>query len=451
VLTLSRGNEQRQVHVKIDHLIESDLAPRTFGQVAVGQLEALTDATEEYSTAFARHFRVTGQTCSLLMLDSEEDYKRFNIKPEEDAFVVKGNAASEIIEAALRHLGDLVGDPKARFLAWLDKLEKLPVVVFRVPTALRLALKKIPREAFTVKSPPLACMNHTWQDIPGNVQEQLASKQLDYEALSREAVRRLKKHGPADALRILSSLVENSPGDGVLARDVGFTAMEWGLGGEAYTLFRRVADSRPYEPQTYHAMARCLTDLQQVDMAIVYYEIALAGNWDARFGAYHEIVGLEYLHFLRRVEAGELQTTVPDFARARQKTLSSQFDADRTDLLVTIMWNTDGTDVDLHVTDPNGEECYYSHPQTKIGGRMTQDVTQGYGPEMFRLKKAIPGKYQIRVKYFTSDVNRTSTRTKVYATFYEGWGTQSEHVTRKVVTLRTGKEMHDINTVIVKR
>jgi hypothetical protein len=444
VLILRRGNEQKQVHTKIDHLIKSDLAPRTYGQVAVSQLETLTDATEEISTAFARHFRVTGKTCSLLMLDSEEDYKRFNIKPEEDAFVVNENAASEVFDVALRQLGDLIGNPKAAFLAWLEKLEDLPGVEFHVPTALRLALKKIPTAAFAVKSPPLASQQWTWQGIPGDIQEQLASKELDYDAISREAVRRLKKHGPADALCILSSLVESHPGDSGLARDVGFTAMEWGLGGEAYSLFRRVAVSRPYEPQTYQAMARCLTGMEQADLAIAYYEVALAGKWD-------EIVGMEYLHLLRRVAAGEFQTNVPDFARARLNSLSSQFDSDRTDLVVTIMWNTGGTDVDLHVTDPNGEECLYSHRQTKIGGRLTEDVTEGYGPEMFRLKQAVPGRYRIRVNYFSSDVNRTGTRTKVFATIYQGWGTQSERVTRKVVTLRTGKEMHDIATIIVKR
>ena len=41
-------------------------------------------------------------------------------------------------------------------------------------------------------------------------------------------------------------------------------------------------------------------------------------------------------------------------------------------------------------------------------------------------------------------------RTKVYANVFRKWGTPSETVTRKVVTLAVGKEMHDIATVKVE-
>jgi uncharacterized protein YfaP (DUF2135 family) len=76
-------------------------------------------------------------------------------------------------------------------------------------------------------------------------------------------------------------------------------------------------------------------------------------------------------------------------------------------------------------------------------------VTQGYGPEMFTLPKATAGKYQVRVKYFAQDANRASTRTKVYATVYEGFGTPQERVTRRTVMLTAGKEMHEIAVVSV--
>ncbi len=45
--------------------------------------------------------------------------------------------------------------------------------------------------------------------------------------------------------------------------------------------------------------------------------------------------------------------------------------------------------MDLWVTDPNKETCYYSHKETLIGGRISNDFTEGYGPEQFLLKKAI--------------------------------------------------------------
>ena len=79
-----------------------------------------------------------------------------------------------------------------------------------------------------------------------------------------------------------------------------------------------------------------------------------------------------------------------------------------------------------------------------MGGALTQDVTTGYGPEMYTLPSAKPGTYRVRVNYFADDVSRATTRTKVYATIYQKWGSPQEEVIRKVVSLTTGKEMHDI-------
>ena len=41
-------------------------------------------------------------------------------------------------------------------------------------------------------------------------------------------------------------------------------------------------------------------------------------------------------------------------------------------------WNKDNTDIDLWVTDPNGEKCMYNHKSTEIGGRLSDDFTGGF-------------------------------------------------------------------------
>jgi hypothetical protein len=466
VLTLRQGAKQETARTQLASGVPSELAPRAYGQVAVDQLEELAGSAEEFATAYARQFRVTGRTCSLLMLETEDDYKRFNIKPEEDALVVQQKPAAALVNETLAKVAGSLADPKRALLAWLEKMEHMPGVEFKVPTAFRLALEKMPVESFQVAPPRLACQGRLWSDVPGELQEQLAAKELAYDAVAAEAQRRLQKWGPHDALRALSSLVESRPGDAATARDVAFSAMEWRLGGQAYHLLRRVAAARPYEPQTYHALARCLEEMAEsgadggsaanetaaknADLALAYYEVALTGGWDGRFGEFKEIVAWDYLRLLRRIAAGRLQTSVPEFAAARLASLAEQQaakGAGSCDLVVIITWNTDRTDVDLHVTDPAGEECRYDHPDTKLGGHITRDVTQGYGPEMFTLPKAAAGKYQVRVKYYAEDANRASTRTKVYATIYDGFGTPNEKVTRKTVTLAAGKDMHDIATV----
>jgi Flp pilus assembly protein TadD len=53
----------------------------------------------------------------------------------------------------------------------------------------------------------------------------------------------------------------------VAIRDVAFSAMSWGLYGQAYQLLRRCALLRPYEPQTYLQLAECLETMGQADLA----------------------------------------------------------------------------------------------------------------------------------------------------------------------------------------
>jgi hypothetical protein len=451
ILKLRQGDTQKDFRIALEKTLESKLTPRTYGYVATNQLEEFQSETEEVAVAYARHFRITGQTCSLLMLESEADYLRFGIKPEEDALVVKTSRAAVMVAEVLMKAQKTLGDAKATFLAWLEKMEKMPHIGLQVPTALKMTLKRLPREKFTVVPKPLRCGAHDWKSLPTDIREQLGSKTIDYDALSAEAEKRLKKHGAADALKALSSLVENSPGDAVLARDVGFSAMELGLGGQAYHLLRRVAASRPHEPQTYRAMALCLAEMGVAELATVYFELSLAGKWNSRYGEFRRIVGMDYLRFLKRESTSKEDNVIKDFAEARLKTLSAELAVEKADLVVTLTWNTDSTDVDLHVIEPTGEECYYGHRETRLGGNLSVDVTQGYGPEMYILKDAGTGDYKIRAKYFAANRNRATTRTKVYATIYRNWGSPDEHVTRKVISLGDNKEMHDLASVTVKR
>jgi uncharacterized protein YfaP (DUF2135 family) len=54
-------------------------------------------------------------------------------------------------------------------------------------------------------------------------------------------------------------------------------------------------------------------------------------------------------------------------------------------ILTTLTWNTPGTDIDLHVTDPLGETSYFGNHTTSSGGSLDYDVQNGFGPEHFTL------------------------------------------------------------------
>ncbi|MDA7977905.1 MAG: hypothetical protein MPJ50_03940 [Pirellulales bacterium] len=450
-VNLRRGTEEQSVKVPFEHVVLSDMASRHYGQVAVAGLEEFVSETEAIATAYARHFRITGRTCSLLMLESEEDYERFNIEPDDDAFVVASEAASPVIDAARTATADRRLNAKADFEAWLARLEKMPGLEFQVPQSLEVMLGSLPEGAFQVRPRPLQPRLITWDKLPTRFQDaELLAETLNYDEITSEAKRRLGEAGPDDALVALSSLIESSPGDFVLLRDVAYSALEFGRADQALPLFRQVAAARPYEPQTYHALARCAETLGNADLAMLYYEVSVRGQWDSRFGEFRQIAGLDYLRLLRQIDTGKVKSSAPEFAAARLNSVSSEYGLGVPELVITMAWNTDNTDVDLHVTDPTGEECYYSHPNTRIGGHLTTDVTQGFGPEMFVLRKAIPGAFQVKAHYYSTDANRTSTRTRVFLQVYQDWGTADEAVNSYSVLLNDGKEMHDVATVKIK-
>jgi uncharacterized protein YfaP (DUF2135 family) len=109
------------------------------------------------------------------------------------------------------------------------------------------------------------------------------------------------------------------------------------------------------------------------------------------------------------------------------------------DMQVVLSWDTDGTDVDLHVTDPSGEECFYSHRKTAIGGMLDVDDTDGYGPEVFTLAHAASGQYRVEVKYYSSH-GHPQTGCRVQVVLFEGTDRERRLEFQKILT-KTGDKV----------
>ena len=109
-------------------------------------------------------------------------------------------------------------------------------------------------------------------------------------------------------------------------------------------------------------------------------------------------------------------------------------------------WNTDRTDVDLHVIEPSGEECFYKHKKTRSGGSITQDITEGLGPEMYKNENAPAGDFDIRAKYFRSDRNTTRAPTATLVTVYRNLGRPGSSARSKLVRLAKPDEKIHVMT-----
>lgn len=456
-LQLARGNSQLQVDLPLGPSLSSSLAPRVYGETAVALLEDKAPVTDRQARAFATHFRVTGRSCSMVMLETEADYQRFGIVPSNEAQVVRETNLRAMLTGAEREAESTVSDARGAFLAWLQRLPETPGVTIRISNELRSFIQQLPASAFEIPRENLPIERVRRSDVSASLQAALSQDELDYDAVSNEAEQLRQRNQRGEALRALSSLVEKRAGDTVLARDVAFTTSEWGLPVSAYHLLRRVQSLRPSESHTYRSIAETLAAMGRNDLALALYDIAISSDWDQRSRDYRAITGVGYLRFLREIARGT--RTVADRAFAAQRmnavrdmlpTLSQSGQMPipvRADVLVMIAWSTDNTDVDLHVVDPANEECYYGHRQTAAGGYLTQDVTTGYGPEMFIQPQGRAGTYRIFAHFFGSNRNRTSARTRVLATVVRRWGSANEEVTTRAITLGDTGDRRDIEVV----
>jgi uncharacterized protein YfaP (DUF2135 family) len=69
-------------------------------------------------------------------------------------------------------------------------------------------------------------------------------------------------------------------------------------------------------------------------------------------------------------------------------------------LRIVLAWDSDHTDVDLHVVTPNGEHAWYGQQTIPSGGAIDIDATDGYGPEIFATPNASHGTYQVYANYY---------------------------------------------------
>jgi len=69
-------------------------------------------------------------------------------------------------------------------------------------------------------------------------------------------------------------------------------------------------------------------------------------------------------------------------------------------LRVLLAWDSDNTDLDLHVVTPDGSHAWYGERSLANGGALDVDVTTGYGPEIFASPTPQRGQYLVFVNYY---------------------------------------------------
>ena len=93
----------------------------------------------------------------------------------------------------------------------------------------------------------------------------------------------------------------------------------------------------------------------------------------------------------------------------------------RVGLRVVLGWDTDMTDLDLHVVSPDGAHVFYGNRVGPNGGALDVDVTDGYGPEIYAIPSPPKGLWHIYVNYYGSGENKDElTIAQVTLVMHEG-------------------------------
>lgn len=226
------------------------------------------------------------------------------------------------------------------------------------------------------------------------------------------------------ALRILSNIAELKLEDATLLRILGYRLKQLGQHRLSVWASEEVLRMREEEPQSTRDLAlACAADGQEQRAADLLWNV-VKKPWDGRFRDVN-LIALGELNALIGTAKTRINTANMDSRFLRNLPV---------DVRVVLNWDTDNSDMDLHVIDPRGEECFYSHARTELGGRISADVTGGYGPEEFLLKRAVPGTYKVRANYFGTRQQSVIGATTVVLELYLRYG--SGKVENKSVILR---------------
>lgn len=95
-----------------------------------------------------------------------------------------------------------------------------------------------------------------------------------------------------------------------------------------------------------------------------------------------------------------VEVRAPDGHVSRRQFVEAQAGRVPTRLRVVLSWDSDSTDIDLHVVSPDGQHVFYGARQAGNGGALDVDVTTGFGPEIFATPAPLPGIYHVYVNYF---------------------------------------------------
>ncbi|MNQ47510.1 Vault protein inter-alpha-trypsin [compost metagenome] len=465
----SVGDKKFEVPIDFTNAVQVDNWPiaQFWAQRKINDLELNSTQNSDEIRNLSEQFGVVSKNTSLIVLEDVNDYVRFGITPPEELVPEYNKIVSqnkrEILEKR-RNLLSKAFDKTRELTTWWNS-EFKPTEKKQYPTISKQSQKLSAEgvssrngdsdavyaaESNFVAYKKTATGKITLVDVESAQEymkdfQSLQSPELIYQKYLENRpkyekqvtyyfdVSKLlfKKGDKALSLKVLSTLAELDLENEELYKTISYLLKQRGNYEKELWITQKILEWRPFDPQSHRDYALALVDNKKPQEALNIYKSMLYQEYtdeiSVRDNGIEEILIMEINNILsqnKNVDASKIDNR-----------LKANLPVD---IRIVINWNKDNTDIDLWVTDPRGEDCSYSHKSTEIGGRLSNDFTQGFGPEQFLLKKAIKGKYKIKTNFFGERQNVLSGPTTVMAEVYLYYSDGRQE--RKIAVFQSQKE-----------
>jgi Ca-activated chloride channel homolog len=466
----SQGNKKYEVPVDFNTAVEVDKWPiaQFWAQRKINDLELNSTQNREEIKILSEQFGVVSKNTSLIVLDDVNDYVRYGITPPQELLSEYNKIVSRNKKEILEKRKNLLSksfDITRELITWWNT-EFKPAEKKQYPSISNQSVRESESknqlqetvvgysssksEDNAIAAPTKSKGKITLVEVESNEEymtdfQNLQSAELIYQKYLENRPKYekqvtyyfdiskllFKKGDKLLSLKVLSILAELDLENEELYKTIYYLLKQRGYYEKELWITQKILKWRPFDSQSHRDYALALIDNKKPQEALNVFKSMLYQEYtdeiSVRDNGIEEILIMEINNILnqnKNVDASKID----DRLKANLPI----------DIRVVINWNKDNTDIDLWVTDPRGEDCSYSHKSTEIGGRLSNDFTQGFGPEQFLLKKALKGKYKIKTNFFGERQNILSGPTTVMAEVYLYYSDGRQE--RKIAVFQSQKE-----------
>ena len=108
-------------------------------------------------------------------------------------------------------------------------------------------------------------------------------------------------------------------------------------------------------------------------------------------------------------------------------------------LRVMLDWSMKDADLDLFVTEPGGERVSIFAQRSASGGLLSNDMTDGYGPEVYGIRRGPDGRYVVTINAFSLDDYDGKVAPRARLVVIRDFGLESETRSTQLVDLSEEK------------